>query len=259
MNYIYPFIATVLLIACTNTKYVLDVNKIPVNTLFDYINQEQKHISYLQGSARITIESSEFSGIFFSEIYCNHGDSLFMSVKGPFGIDAGTIFIGEKRFIMCNNMSDKFFIGSKDNYKNKYFLQFPFKLSELIPIFLARDKLSSMNILEYSIKEGMFFIIAHNNTNTYHIWINHKHGHICKLECYQHDILMYVKEYSHFKKINKIIFPNKINIRRPHENQAIAIYYTRLQLNKPIPSDKFLIDIADHAEQIDLSLEELNE
>jgi hypothetical protein len=259
MNRFHLIILTFLYLACTSTKYVLDVNKISVNDLLDNINQEQKYITSLQGKARITIESNEFNGIFFSDIYCNNHDSLLLSVKGPFGIEAGTVFIGENRFIMYNNMSDKFFNGSKDNFKNKYFLQFPFKLSELIPIFTARDKISSMIINEYSIKNGMFFIIVQNNHNTYHIWVNHKNGHINKIEYYQDDRLQYIKEYSNFIKINKINFPNKIHVIRPYENQAISIYYIKLQLNKIIRPEKFLIDIADHAEQIDLTLDDLNQ
>ena len=52
-------------------------------------------------------------------------------------------------------------------------------------------------------------------------------------------------------------FPKKISLIRPHKKQAISIYYINLQLNKYIKPDKFVIDIADDAEQIDLSLEEM--
>ena len=258
MKYFNLCILLLVGISCTKSKFILDTEKVMIHDILDNINRNHKSLVTLDGRARVTIESEEFNGNFFANIDCNDNDSLLLSIKGPFGIHAGTLFIGRDRFIIYNSITNKFYNGSKTDFENRNFLQFPLKISEIIPIFMGRDVISSMKINKYTIKDGMFFIIAHKNNSTYKIWINHTNGQIYKLEQYRDDTLQYIKEYGSFIRINHLYFPRKISIVRPNEKQAISIYYISVKVNEDIQQEKFIIDISDDAEQIDLSLEELN-
>ena len=76
-----------------------------MNELLDFIDAEQNKINTLQASCRISVDSEEFSGNFFASVYYTQNDSLLISVSGPFGIQAGTLFIGKERFIFYNDSS----------------------------------------------------------------------------------------------------------------------------------------------------------
>jgi hypothetical protein len=248
-----------LLAGCSNPRFVLDTRETTFRQLLEHIENEQQKIKSLQAISRITIESKEFSGNFFARILYQQSDSLLITVTGFFGLEAGNLFIGKERFIFYNQMSNKFYNGSVQDFKSRKFMQFPLTLSELSNLFLGRETFTIMKIVTYTQEENLFFIAAQNGDYNYKIWIDPYTGHILKLFTYRFDQLIYTREYGDFIKIDKTYFPRKIIMNQPEENQAVAVYYTELKINKEINREKFEIKISDNAEQIDLSLIQNND
>jgi hypothetical protein len=242
-----------LISACTTPKFALDTHKVSFNELLDHVENEQKKIHSLNASCRISVDSEEFSGNFFAQVYYIKDDSLLISVTGPFGIQAGTLFIGKERFIFYNQLSNKFYNGSVKEFENQNFFQFPLQLKELINIFAAKEKLPLLKIDRYETENGSYVIQGHNTNEYYNITIDNVVGHIKNLEVKQDDRVIYRREYSSFFKSDNIFFPKKVSMIRPIDKQAVSIYYTNLTLNEEIQPENFIIKIADHAEQIYLS------
>ena len=244
------FIITILFTACTSPKLVLDTEKVSFNELLDYIQTEEGQLNTLEASCRISVDSEEFSGNFFANVYYIKEDSLLLSVSGPFGVQAGTLFIGKERFIFYNQMSNKFYNGSVTDFENKNLFQFPLKLRELINIFAAKENLPSMKIEEYRIDDGQYFINAKNGHHSYNIWIDNTTGRISKLTQHKDEQTLFIREYGDFTSGDDSYFPRKIKMVRPEEKQAVSVYYTRLSINEDIDRDKFIINISDNAEQM---------
>ena len=115
-----------------------------------------------------------------------------------------------------------------------------------------------MRITDYHVKDGKFYILANNGDIFYRIWIDNKSGHIQKVEGLSDDQTLFVREYLDLIKVNNIYFPKKITMTRPVEKQAVALYYTKISLNKNINRKNFKITISDRAEQIDQTLYDEN-
>ena len=98
-----------LFLACSSPRYVLDTAGISFDVILDNISREQHQIVSLEAFSRISVDSPEFSGNFFADIIFIEKDSLLISISGPFGIQAGTLFIGNERFIFFNQVANKFF------------------------------------------------------------------------------------------------------------------------------------------------------
>lgn len=258
MNIKVFFLFLTLLLGCSNPKFLLDTNEVSFKELFDNISQEQNNISTLEASCRISVDSEEFSGNFYAKVYYIEKDSLLISVKGPFGIHAGTLFIGEHRFIFHNQIANKFYTGSILDFQDKNFFQFPLNLSELRQIFVGKEKLPSMKITDYDIKDGKFYILANKGDIFYRIWVDNRSGHIQKVEGLLDEQTLFIREYLELIKVNDIYFPKKITMTRPKEKQAVALYYTKISLNKNINRKNFKITISDRAEQIDQTLYDEN-
>jgi hypothetical protein len=244
------FLITILLTACTSPKLVLDTDKVSFNELLDYIQMEEGQLHTLEASCRISVDSEEFSGNFFANVYYIKEDSLLLSVSGPFGVQAGTLFIGKKRFIFYNKMSNKFYNGSVADFENKNLFQFPLKLKELINIFAAKENLPSMKIEDYRIDDGQYFIKAKNGQHHYKIWIDNATGRISKLSQHQDEHTLFTREYGDFTYTNNSYFPRKIKMVRPEVKQAVSVYYTHFSINEDIDRDNFIINISDNAEQM---------
>jgi hypothetical protein len=243
-------IATIFLTACTNPKLALDTNKVSFNELLDYIQTEEGRLSTLDASCRISVDSEEFSGNFFANVYYIKNDSLLLSVSGPFGVQAGTLFIGKERFIFYNKMSNKFYNGSVKDFENKNLFQFPLKMKELINIFAAKENLPSMKIEDYKIDDGQYFINATNRNYAYKIWIDNSTGRISKISQHQDDQTLFVREYGDYMSAGNSYFPRKITMVRPEQKQAVSVYYTHLSINEEIDRDNFIINISENAEQL---------
>ena len=244
---------TLFLSACTSPKLALDTKKVSFNELLDFIQIEEDWLKTLKASCRISVDSEEFSGNFFANVYYIKKDSLLLSVSGPFGVQAGSLFIGKERFIFYNQMSNKFYNGSIKDFENKNLFQFPLKMRELINIFTAKENLPSMRIEDYKIDNGMYYINATNGSDKYNVWVDNSAGRIVKLTVNRNDQIILTREYGDFVASGNSYFPRKIKMVRPEEKQAVSVYYTNLSINEAIDREDFIINIADNAEQMLLS------
>jgi outer membrane lipoprotein-sorting protein len=58
--------------------------------------------------------------------------------------------------------------------------------------------------------------------------------------------------YSVYKDYNGVSFPSKIEIKRPQEEYDITLTIVKLELNKPLPDDKFTLEQPPGAEVVRL-------
>ncbi len=236
--------------SCTTPKLALDTKKVTINELLDFIDAEQNKITTLQASCRISVDSEEFSGNFFASVYYTKNDSLLLSVSGPFGIQAGTLFVGRERFIFYNQITNKFYNGSIKDFENQNFFQFPLNLTELVHIFAAKERLPSMKIVDFSIDDGLYLVEAENSEDQYTFWIDNTIGRITKISQKGKNEFITTREYGNFFHSDDLYFPRKISMIRLEEKQAVSIFYTRITLNEEIEPEKFILKIADHVEQM---------
>ena len=249
-NYNFLFVLLFFISACTGPKLVLDTNKVSFNEVLDQVQRQNNKIETFTGQCRISVDSEEFSGHFFADIYYVKNDSLLLSVTGPFGIKAGTLFLGKERFIFYNQMTNKFYNGTIQDFEDKNFFQFPLQLRDLVNIFLGRDDLPSMKIKNYTIDDGTFYIQAQNGNDGYQIWVDNNTGHIQKITGTTGERVSFTREYGFFIKSNGLYFPKQIQMIKPEEKQGVSIFYENLSINDEIDRGKFIIQISDRAEQI---------
>ena len=248
------------MISCSERKVLktADLQNVTYRDLMENIIAWQNSIKTLNGHAQITLDSPEYSGNFSSDILLSGKDSLLISVKGPFGINVGKVFIGAKRFIFYNQVNNQFLKGSKEDFEGRYFLQFPLEITQMRDVFVAQDKFEVLKKKEFSIRENSYYLEAVNGEMEYHIWFEPQHLMIKKIEYITNGQVNYYKEYDQFDSFNGIIFPKSINFVRPEEKQGVAIYFNELEINQPLNNNKFRIKVADDAKQIDLSFQDIN-
>ena len=110
-----------------------------------------------------------------------------------------------------------------------------------------------MKIVEYTLQDDQFLIKSRRGDIIYEIFIEPQNGQITKLTAFNNDNILYIREYDDFIENNGIIFPRKISMIRPGENQAVSVYHTQISVNEPLDKSRFQLRISDRAEQIDYS------
>ena len=242
--------------ACTTTKLVRpNTAEISYRELLRQNEIWRESVRSLDGSARLTLDTPEYSGNFSADILMKGSDSLLITLTGPMGIRAGKVFIAGSRFVFYNQVMNQFMTGTRQEFEDTNFMQFPLTLTQLQSVFAAQDRFGILKKEKFETRSDAYYIETVNGTLSYHLWFDKQHLHLKKIEYYDGKQLLYYKEYSRFKEVNGVLFPHLINFVRPEEKQGFSIYFTSLELNKPLEKDRFNIKILDSAKQIDLSLE----
>ncbi len=260
MKILFIVILSVMLVSCSihKTLKIADLQNITYRDLLENVTAWQKSIKTLDGHAQITLDRPEYSGNFSADILLSGTDPLLISVKGPFGINVGKVFIGAKRFVFYNQVNNQFLKGSKEDFEGRYFLQFPLEITQMRDVFVAQDKFDVLKKKEFTIKDNYYYLETVNGDLEYHIWFEPQHMLIKKIEYISNGEVIYFKEYDQFSTFNGVYFPKSINFVRPNEKQGVAIYFNDLKINQVIDRNKFRIRIADDARQIDLSFQNIN-
>jgi len=249
-------LASLIITGCAaKTNVVADLKTISSRDLLAQNENWQKSFSTLKGSAKITLDSPQFSGNFGADILLNNSDSLLVTITGPLGIKLGRAFVSPNRFVFYNQMMNQFMTGSLEDYEDTNFMQFPLEISQLRNVFAARESFNILELSTYEIRDGCYYLETRNDYLNYHIWFDPASLLIKKIEYFNRSKLVYYKEYDQFEKFDGIYFPRLVNFVRPEEKQGMSIYYDEVFINQPFQPEQFNINISDNARQIELSIE----
>jgi hypothetical protein len=255
----YLLIISALLIAsCTyKPKATVATNSnMTYKYLFERHSSWLKSLKYIEGSARIMLDSPSYSQNFDATLAVRGKDSLSIAVSGPFGMNVGRFFVAKSRFIFYNEIMNQFYTGNIEDFKGRNFMQFPVEVNQLRSVFVAGDEFKILKKETYTIQKDAYFVKASNGAIYYNIWFDPKTLLIKKLEHYNNSELLYSKEYSQFKEMNGVWFPMLINFVRLSQKEALTIYFNEMKINQTPNPSLFDIKISDNAKQINLSLEE---
>ncbi len=254
MKRIVLLILLALLFGCAVQKKVTpNLNKVSYKELLRLNEMRMAQIQSLKAKAKITVDAPEFSGNFSADIYLSGNDSLLLSITGPLGLPMGKVFIAPKRFIFYNQVMNQFMTGTLKQFESLNLFQFPFHVSEIGDVFLAKNRFDILKKNSYEIRDGMYFLDAEDGRFRYRIWFDPALLVIRKIEYYQGDQLLFYKSYDQFEKFSGIYFPKAINFVRPDKRQGLSLYFEELELNHKIDRKYFNIKISDSAKQINLS------
>jgi outer membrane lipoprotein-sorting protein len=229
------------------TKPVLtDISNWPIQ-----FEENHDKINSLEGSARLTIESEEFSGHISLKTYWVKPDTFFIQAEGPLGLDIGKMFIGKSRFIIYNQFENQFITGSvNDPYLGK-FLQTDIYLKDLKQAILGRPLNFSPSLRLTDRNSGIFR--KRIGDKDYRYIVNPATGLLERLEILKDSQLQIIEEFKNYRSINDIYTPFLVQITLPTEKQRISIFYNEIIFNKPIDSKIYTIDISPKVRQLNLN------
>lgn len=242
--------------ACTTNILVkADLKDATYRSLLEENEQWLNSILAMDGQARITLDTPEYSGTFNADVLVQQPDSMLITLTGPLGLRVGKVFISGRRFVFYNQVMNQFLTGSQQDFEGTNFLQFPLELDQLASVIKAEDRFGVLKKRTYTLKDNCFFVETQNGTLHHRIWFEPRYHRIKKIEYYEDNQLLFVKEYDRFEKVDGIVFPRHIQFTRPEEKQGVSIYFNELKLNRHSDPARFAVRISDKATQIDLSLD----
>lgn len=208
-------------------------------------------INTFEGSARLTIESPQFSGHISIKTYWISPDIFFIKAEGPLGLDIGKMYIGESRFIIYNQFENRFLSGSIDDEFLGKFLQTDIYLKDLRQAILGRPVIFSTSLTLTDRTHGIFR--TRIGAADYRYVVNPVTGLLDRWEKLRNDQIQILEEFKNYRQIDGVFFPFLIQITLPAEQQRISIFYQDVVLNNPIDSKIYTIEIGPKVKQLNLN------
>ncbi len=258
MKRFFTIAALMLLASCAVLKPPprVDLAQYDYKFLLENHSRWQQSVKTLQADVRITLDSPLYSGTFNADVLRQGPDSLLVTVRGPFGMHMGKVFVNKKRFVFYNQVMNQFLTGEREDFRSRRFLQFPVSVDQLTQIISVRDRFMVLKKRVFEERDGQYYLEAENGHFRYRIWFEPATLLISRVEYFDPDTknLSYYKTYENYTQIDGIYFPQLVNFVRPEEKEGLSLIFTGVKINRPVSAKAFLIEIDEAATQIDLDL-----
>lgn len=240
--------------ACSGTAKQQSVVKpflTGLETWPEMYRQNFQAMNTFSGKARVTIESRQLSGNIDVESYWIRPDKLFFQVEGPLGIDVGQTYVGASRFIVYNQHENHFTAGKiNDPYLNRVWLT-NFTLKDLKYASLGYAIQAEQPLRLVDEFHGIFTSQVDNVE--YRLIVNPEKGLLERCESIRDGRVFMQQEFKNYTVINGFFVPQLIQITLLDQKERISIFYSRMEINKPIDPAKMAIDISTQVEQLNVN------
>ncbi len=217
------------------------------------INKNYNKLKTLQGTGRLTIETSQFNYTANSQIRLQKPDSLYIKVEAMFGIDVGTLFADSKQFILYTPMQNSYISGSIDSLGKVHFIDFYSNYSNLFQSLSGIEKIEKLNNPKLANTEKGLLLTGEKDSLYYHYWIDPYMGVIEKIEILDaNNEIILLQEFDRFVKYQGVYLPKTIRLKKPSEKKAFTLFYNKLIVNSKLDKKDFEIKIPKTASQIEL-------
>ncbi len=227
-------------------------------SLFYSVLQRSIEIDTFEGYARLTVESPSENFQGNAKIFYRQPDSLLVQIQAGFGVSIGNMLvIGDK--VQLYNIRDRILYKSEGaDVPLDDLIGMSLRVGNLIEAVLGLprppDFLANVNdTVKYNPVDDKF--------KYYLNYRDERKEYIAdpKSQVFEQYTLIYpgndttICNFKQFRRFKNVKMPQHIQITRYHKNERLALYYTRMQVNKKIPKNRFQLKISDNVDIINLT------
>jgi outer membrane lipoprotein-sorting protein len=216
---------------------------------------EQNNLKYhsMKAKADISVESPKMSFTVSSQVFVKKPDSLLITVRAPFGIGFGSLFIDRNQFLAYNSFDNSLYTGDPNKLETTKFLPINLKLENVIQAFSGIQLLDAFEQDSLTIDHNKYLIVGSKDKQTRKYWIDPKRLVVSDFQLLTDDDEPLIKvEYKQFEKKDQIYLPKYIQIYQPKQNTRLTILYTKREPNCKLSEKDFTLKIPEQAERKEL-------
>lgn len=230
------FLLTVLWFGCSPAPRVtMDTERVSAAQLVRDVQLNHTKKTSLRATGSLSIESRDFSNSGNFNLNLKHPDSLLVRLRGPFGINVGTVFLSQNDFMFYNGMANEAIIGEPDSDILRAFLRIDIGVNDLMDLFLG----SSGALFnerrppdEYTIDGDQYLLVYRSYDSIRRYWIDPYYVVISRVVHSSRDDRPLLEErYDRFTDSGGMIIPRSIRLISHQEQASFAVSYSRINLN----------------------------
>jgi hypothetical protein len=234
----------VMLSSCGSQRSAMteELLKAPPETLAARVRLREAGIASLVGKGSVAFESPEMSGSAYFELALKKPDSLLVTFEGPFGINAGFLFLSGQKFVVYNGLENRVITGDPNSHSIRSFIPFDLSLDQIIETFSGGFAIPDSSPARFTSEDGNLLLEYHRGNRTHSYWIDPENTMVVRyLVRGDDDGSLLEATASRMMEQDGLYAPRRITVTFPGEEKRISIYYTSLELNAPNPSFAYAI------------------
>lgn len=227
--------------------------------LFYSLVQRSLEIDTFEGSGHLTVESpvEGFQGNV--KVYFRQPDSLLVIIQAGFGVPVGSMLvIGNK--VQLYNIRDKILFKSEGaDVPLDDLIGMNLRAANLIEATLGLPRPPELNVsnddsLQIRSVDDKFNYVVNSDLEEKRYLADPKK------QVFENYSLIRPAEkdttictFKQFRKFKNVRIPQHIQVTRYDKKERLSLYYTRMQVNKKIPQNRFQLKISDNVDVVNLT------
>lgn len=226
---------TVLFSCSPAPRVVLDTEKVTPAHLVRDVQANQAGKNSLRARGSISIESREFSNSGNFNLDLKHPDSLLVRLRGPFGINVGTVFLSQNDFMFYNSMSNEVILGETRSDILRAFLRMDIGVTDIMDLFLGSNRAlfnERRRPDEYTIDGDQYLLVYRSRDSIRRYWIDPVYKAVSRMVYSSAEDRAIVEErYDRFTRVQGLVMAQSIRVISHQERASFSVSYNRIDLN----------------------------
>jgi hypothetical protein len=222
-------------------ELVLDTRQVPPATVVHHVAANADRITALKGSGTVSFEGPGIGGSAFFSLTLKKPDSLLIKFEGPFGLDAGFLFLCRTHYVMFNRLENAVYTGDPSDGGIRSAIPFDLSVDEVLDAFTGAFRFPvGAAPSRYLVDDERFLLSYITPGDTQNYWVDPVTALVTKYSRMGEQASIFA-ETSRPKELDGMTMPREITLTFPSEGKQLAVYYDDLTLNPSVLSFQYAI------------------
>ncbi len=222
-------------------ELVLDTRQVPPATVISRVTANASRVSTLTGRGTVSFEAPGMGGSAFFTLTLKKPDSLLIKFEGPFGLDAGFLFLSRSRYVMFNRMENVVYTGDPASGGIRSILPFELNVEDVLDAFTGAFRFpAGAAPTRYAVDDERFLLSYGAPRDTQSYWVDPATALVTKYTRMGNGVSIFA-ETSRSTEQDGMTVPREITLSFPSDGKQLAVYYDDLNLNPSSVSFQYVV------------------
>ena len=222
-------------------ELMLDTRQVPAATVVEHVAANASRITSLKGSGTVSFEGPGMGGSAFFTLILKKPDSLLIKFEGPFGLDAGFLFLSRSRFVMFNRLENTVYSGDPSDGGIRSAIPFDLTVDQVLDAFTGAFRFPvGVTPARYRVEDERFLLSYAAPRDTENFWVDPSTALVTKYARTGSGVSLFA-ETSRPQEEDGLRMPREITLSFPSEGRQLAVYYDDLTFNPSTLSFQYAV------------------
>lgn len=212
-------------------ELVLDTQQVPPATVVSRVTANGSRITSLAGSGTVSFEGPGMGGSAFFTLALKKPDSLLIRFEGPFGLDAGFLFLSRTQYVMFNRLENTVYSGDPSTGAIRWAIPFALTVEQVLDAFTGAFRFPAGAVpARYAVDDEHFLLSYTAQRDTQTFWVDPATALVSRYSRSGNGMSVWA-ETSRPMEEDGMRMPREISLSFPTEGRQLSVYYNDLTLN----------------------------